>query len=95
MAHTVALRSEIFARTAQLAGYHSSYSLARAMDLNRSTISRALSGDINIGAHFIGSSLHALAPMSFEVLFEVVPVRLNSPSQHPSAEFPPSATGWE
>ncbi|GAA3853751.1 hypothetical protein GCM10022243_19200 [Saccharothrix violaceirubra] len=73
MPHTIRLLTNIFARTAQLAGFHSDYGLAKAMGVNRSTVARVVSGDLQPGPAFIGGALVALAPMQFDDLFEVAP----------------------
>ncbi|ACU39976.1 transcriptional regulator [Actinosynnema pretiosum subsp. pretiosum] len=72
MPNTIKLRDEAFAKAARLAGYGSDYALAKAMDVNRSTVTRVLSGDLQPGPAFIGGALVALAPMQFHDLFEVV-----------------------
>ncbi|GAB2999418.1 hypothetical protein GCM10027184_64160 [Saccharothrix stipae] len=71
--YTVRLRAKSFAKAAQLAGFSSDYRLAGAMGLNRSTVKRVKSGELQPGPAFIGGALIALAPMQFEDLFEVVP----------------------
>lgn len=73
MPHTVRLRTETFTKAVELAGSRSDYALARAMDVNRSTVARVMSGDLHPGPAFIGGTLVALAPMEFHDLFEVVP----------------------
>ncbi|MBB5807973.1 hypothetical protein F4560_007741 [Saccharothrix ecbatanensis] len=73
MPHTVKLRTESFTKAGQLAGFHSDYALAKAMDVNRSTVARVLSGRLRPGSAFIGGALVALTPMQFHDLFEVVP----------------------
>ena len=74
MPNTIKLRTEVFARAARLAGFDSGYALAKAMDVNRSTVARVLSGELQPGPVFIGGALTALAPLRFEDLFEVVRV---------------------
>ncbi|MFT7835156.1 transcriptional regulator [Saccharothrix sp. BKS2] len=76
MAKTIRLRAEQFRKAARLAGYRSDYALANAMEVERSTVHRVLKGDLQPGPAFIGGALTALAPMQFEDLFEVIPVRL-------------------
>ncbi|WP_342787207.1 hypothetical protein [Saccharothrix saharensis] len=73
MSHTVRLRTDVFTKAARLAGFRSDYALAKAMDVNRSTVARVLSGELQPGPAFIGGALIALAPMQFHDLFEVVP----------------------
>ncbi|MBB5956418.1 pyocin large subunit-like protein [Saccharothrix tamanrassetensis] len=73
MPKTIRLRTKAFAKAALLAGYTSDYALAKAMEVNRSTVARVLSGHLHPGPAFIGGALTALAPMQFEDLFEVVP----------------------
>ncbi|XVS62094.1 transcriptional regulator [Actinosynnema sp. CA-299493] len=68
--HYVALRIDVFTKAARLAGFRSDYKLAKAMGLNRSTVTRVLSGDLRPGPAFIAGALIALPPMSFEDLFE-------------------------
>ncbi|MEU4801314.1 transcriptional regulator [Actinosynnema sp. NPDC023587] len=58
-----------------LAAFVSDYALAKAMGLNRSTVSRTRAGHLQPGPFFIAGALIALAPMQFEDLFETVPVR--------------------
>ncbi|QFZ16579.1 hypothetical protein [Saccharothrix syringae] len=74
MPHTIKLRTTAFTKAVQLAGFQSDYALARAMGVNRSTVTRVLSGMLQPGPAFIGGALIALAPMQFDDLFEVVPV---------------------
>jgi len=76
MAKTIRLRVDQFRKAARLAGYRSGYALANAMEVERSTLHRVLNGTLHPGPAFIGGALTALAPMQFEDLFEVVPVRL-------------------
>lgn len=72
MAHTVRLRTEAFVKAAKLAGFQSDYSLARAMDVNRSTVTRVITGRLQPGPTFIGSALTVLSPMAFNDLFDIV-----------------------
>ncbi|MEV0678080.1 transcriptional regulator [Actinosynnema sp. NPDC050436] len=73
MAHYgVRLRPGVFDKAAGSAGFPSDYALAKAMKVNRSTVTRVRSGDLRPGAAFIGGALKALAPWAFEELFEVV-----------------------
>jgi hypothetical protein len=74
MAHTVKLRTDAFGKAMRLAGFRSDYGLAKAMGVNRSTIARAVSGELRPGPVFIASALTVLAPMQFQDLFEIVPV---------------------
>ncbi|NUT53508.1 MAG: helix-turn-helix transcriptional regulator [Saccharothrix sp.] len=71
--YTVRIRTDIFCKARALAGFPSEYETARAMGVNRSTLSRVLSGELQPGAAFIAGALVALDPMAFEDLFEVVP----------------------
>ncbi|GAA1301351.1 transcriptional regulator [Saccharothrix xinjiangensis] len=71
--HTVRLRKEAFTKATGLAGFRSDYALARAMGVNRSTVTRVLTGHLHPGPAFIGGALTALAPMQFNDLFQVVP----------------------
>lgn len=73
MPQTIRLRTDVFAKAAQLAGFHSVYALAKAMGVNRSTVARVTSGELQPGPAFIGGALVALTPMQFHDLFEVVP----------------------
>ena len=68
----VALRTDVFTKAAQLAGFRSDYSAAKAMGLNRSTLTRVLSGELHPGPAFIAGALVALTPMQFDDLFTVV-----------------------
>ncbi|KOX21336.1 hypothetical protein ADK67_26725 [Saccharothrix sp. NRRL B-16348] len=72
MPNTIKLRADVFAKAARLAGFRSDYALAKAMDVNRSTVARVLSGELQPGPAFIGGALTALAPMQFDDLFEIV-----------------------
>jgi hypothetical protein len=87
MPYTVKLRANVFERAAKLAGFKSDYALARAMDVNRSTVTRVRSGHLQPGSAFIGGVLIALAPMQFEDLFEVghTPVHTESGPGRPPA----------
>ncbi|MFI9010557.1 transcriptional regulator [Actinosynnema sp. NPDC053489] len=73
MPHTIRLRTDIFTKATRLAGFRSDYALAKATDVNRSTVARVVSGELQPGPAFIGGALIALAPMQFHDLFEVVP----------------------
>ncbi|MER5267106.1 transcriptional regulator [Actinosynnema sp. NPDC002837] len=73
MPYTIKLRTDVFTKAARLAGFRSDYALAKAMDVNRSTVARVLGGDLQPGAAFIGGALTALAPMQFDDLFEIAP----------------------
>ncbi|MFE9748271.1 transcriptional regulator [Saccharothrix saharensis] len=70
--YRVALRTDIFTKAAQLAGFRSDYTLAAAMGLNRSTVGRVVSGDLRPGPAFIAGALVALEPMNFDDLFAIV-----------------------
>jgi hypothetical protein len=72
MSPTIRLRTETFAKAPELAGFRSDYALAKAMDVNRSTVARVVNGDLQPGPAFIGGALTALSPMQFHDLFEVV-----------------------
>lgn len=74
MPNTIRLRTEAFTKAVRLAGFRSDYALAKAMDVNRSTVARVVNGDLQPGPAFIGGALTALAPMQFDDLFEIVPV---------------------
>jgi hypothetical protein len=74
MARTIRLRSEAFGKAMRLAGYTSDYGLAKAMEVNRSTLARVVAGELQPGPAFIGGALTALAPMQFDDLFTVVKV---------------------
>ncbi|MEU6148477.1 hypothetical protein ABZ816_00600 [Actinosynnema sp. NPDC047251] len=87
MPHTIRLRTDMFARAAKLAGFRSDYGLAKAMDVNRSTVARVGSGELQPGPAFIGGALVALAPMRFDDLFEVVP------ASTPTADHPKERQG--
>ncbi|MFD7653939.1 transcriptional regulator [Actinosynnema sp. NPDC059797] len=67
----VRLRTEKFGRVVELAGFRSDYALARAMGLNRSTVTRVRTGQLQPGRAFISGALKALVPMEFDDLFEV------------------------
>jgi hypothetical protein len=84
MPHTIRLRTDTFTKAARLAGFHSDYGLAKAMDVNRSTVARVLSGELQPGPACIGGALAALTPMQFDDLSEVVPV--------PARPAPPDET---
>ncbi|QFZ18470.1 helix-turn-helix domain-containing protein [Saccharothrix syringae] len=72
MAHTVKLKTTTFVKITEVAGFTSHYALARAMGLNRSTVARVVTGSLQPGTAFIAGALVALAPLSFDDLFEVV-----------------------
>ncbi|WP_158852333.1 transcriptional regulator [Saccharothrix deserti] len=67
------LRVAEFQRSARRSALTSDYLLAPAMGVNRSTISRVLTGELRPGAAFIAGALAAFAPLEvrFEDLFEV------------------------
>jgi hypothetical protein len=69
--YTVFLRNRVFQIATALAGFRSDYALAKAMGLNRSTVTRVLAGELMPGPGFIAGALKVLAPMQFEDLFEV------------------------
>jgi hypothetical protein len=70
--YTVRLRQDHFTKAAQLARLCSDYALAKAMEINRSTVARVRNGELRPGPTFIGGALRALTPMQFDDLFEVV-----------------------
>ncbi|GGP72717.1 hypothetical protein [Saccharothrix coeruleofusca] len=70
---TIRLRRSDFLAAMADAGLHSEYALAKAMGINRSTVSRVLDGSLQPGAAFIGGALAALPTSTFETLFQVVP----------------------
>ncbi|QFZ16943.1 helix-turn-helix domain-containing protein [Saccharothrix syringae] len=73
MSHTIKLRTFEFVQAARSARLHSDYALARAMGVNRSTVTRVIRGELQPGPAFIGGALTALDGQ-FDDLFEVVPV---------------------
>ena len=75
MARTIRLRAEAFGKAMRLAGYTSDYGLAKAMEVNRSTVARVVAGELQPGPAFIGGALTALAPMQFDDLFTVEKVK--------------------
>lgn len=81
MPNTITLRADVLAKAARLAGFRSDYALAKAMDVNRSTVARVLAGRMQPGSAFIAGALVALAPMQFHDLFDIVPARLRSPEE--------------
>ena len=72
MDFTVKLRVRKFTKAALLAGFSSSYGLAKQMGIHRTTLKRVIEGVVRPGSAFIGGALFALRPMRFEDLFEVV-----------------------
>ncbi|GAA1313698.1 transcriptional regulator [Saccharothrix xinjiangensis] len=72
MTHTIALRTAEFAKLVRLAGFRSDYELARAMGLNRSTVTRVREGLLQPGPAFIAGSLIVLNPLEFKDLFKIV-----------------------
>nr|WP_073889505.1 transcriptional regulator [Saccharothrix sp. CB00851] len=72
--YTVELRTDQFSKAVALAGFKSDYALAKQMHVARSTVMRVCAGHLKPGPAFIGGALTALAPMSFEDLFEVVAI---------------------
>lgn len=79
MPHTIKLRTDVFTKAARLAGFRSDYALAKAMEVNRSTVTRVLSGELQPGPAFIAGALLALTPMQFDDLFNIVPDQRRSP----------------
>lgn len=74
MPYTVRLRTASFTKSMTLAGIKSDYALAKTMRVNRSTVMRVRTGQLQPGPAFIAGALVALAPMQFDDLFEVVTV---------------------
>ncbi|WP_433265929.1 transcriptional regulator [Actinosynnema sp. CS-041913] len=72
MALTIKLRANAFQKASALAGFTSIYGLAKAMEVNRSTLKRVLDGTLSPGAAFIAGAVTALTPFAFDDLFEVV-----------------------
>ncbi|MFT7841811.1 helix-turn-helix transcriptional regulator [Saccharothrix sp. BKS2] len=73
MPYTIRLRACAFVQAARSARLHSDYALAREMDVNRSTVTRVLKGELQPGPAFVGGALAALGKQ-FDDLFEVVRV---------------------
>nr|WP_158852365.1 transcriptional regulator [Saccharothrix deserti] len=71
MSYTVRLRTTAFLQAVRSARMHSDYALTQAMELNRSTVTRVIKGQLNPGPAFIGGALSALNKQ-FDDLFEVV-----------------------
>jgi len=72
MPYTIRLRTLAFVQAARRGGYTSDYALARAMGVNRSTVTRVVKGDLQPGAGFIAGALIALRA-DFPDLFEIIP----------------------
>ncbi|MGM1063667.1 hypothetical protein [Saccharothrix sp. Mg75] len=83
--YAVRLRSRMFAKAARLAGFHSDYALARAMRVDRSTVSRVVHGALRPGPAFIAGALVVLAPMRFDDLFEITPAGTRPAAGRPGA----------
>jgi hypothetical protein len=73
MPHTVRLRTKVLEKAMALARIPSDCALAKAMQVNRSTVTRVRTGELQPGSVFIGSVLTALTPLTFDDLFEIVP----------------------
>lgn len=69
--YTVRLRASEFLDAARRARFTSDYALARAMGVNRSTVTRVLKGDLQPGPAFIAGAVTALSA-DFAHLFEIV-----------------------
>ncbi|MEU4803001.1 transcriptional regulator [Actinosynnema sp. NPDC023587] len=69
---TIRLRIDNFRKASTLAGYTSVYGLAKAMEVNRSSLQRVLEGVMRPGSAFIAGAVTVLKPFTFEDLFEVV-----------------------
>jgi hypothetical protein len=73
MAHTVRVKSGMIEKAMSLSGHRSEYSMAKAMGINRSTLARVRSGQLQPGPSFIAGALIALSPFEFSDIFEIVP----------------------
>lgn len=71
MSYTIRLRALAFETAARRAGFRSDYALAKAMEVNRSTVTRVRGGDLHPGPAFIGGALKALSPLRFDDLFVI------------------------
>nr|WP_184929723.1 helix-turn-helix transcriptional regulator [Saccharothrix ecbatanensis] len=71
MLYRVRLRTGVFTFLRRTK-FRSEYALAKAMGVNRSTVSRVLAGELQPGSAFIAGALAAFTPVTFEDLFEVV-----------------------
>ncbi|MEU4740533.1 transcriptional regulator [Actinosynnema sp. NPDC023658] len=71
----------MFTKAARLAGFRSTYALAKAMDVNRSTVARVLAGEMQPGPAFIAGALLALAPMQFHDLFTIASDQRRNPAE--------------
>ncbi|MFC6091574.1 transcriptional regulator [Saccharothrix lopnurensis] len=82
MPYTIRLRTEAFLAALRKARFFSDYSLAREMQVNRSTVTRVLAGQLQPGPAFIAGALTALAPLTFDDLFtiEKVPPATDTPA---------------
>lgn len=74
MSYTVELRKVEFVQAVRHAKFSSDYALARAMGVNRSTVTRVIKGDLRPGPAFIAGALTALHA-DFLNLFKIVPDR--------------------
>jgi hypothetical protein len=72
--YMVRLRTTKFSNAMALAGIKSNYASAKGMGVNRSTVKRVRTGELQPGSAFIAGGLVAFAPMPFDDLFEVVTV---------------------
>ncbi|MBB4962838.1 transcriptional regulator [Saccharothrix violaceirubra] len=70
--YTIRLRTIPFAKAMLLAGFRSDYVLSKAMGVNRTTVTRVRTGELNPGAAFVAGALTALSPLDFDDLFEIV-----------------------
>lgn len=71
MTATIQLRHRLFTRHAEHAGHASHASLAAAMHVDRSTVTRVLSGSQAVGASFVAGALIAFPELTFSDLFQI------------------------
>ncbi|MFC6093959.1 transcriptional regulator [Saccharothrix lopnurensis] len=94
MPYTIHLHVDFFVASMRSRGFSSDASVARAMEVNRSTVTRVLAGELRPGRAFIGGALTALAPLTFDDLFTVVkvprdasdPGRRRTATRHPKPD---------
>jgi len=78
MPYTIHLHVDFFVASMRKAGFSSDASVARVMEVDRSTVTRVLAGELRPGRAFIGGALTALAPLTFDDLFTVAKVRCDA-----------------
>lgn len=74
----ITIRTDVLEAVQLVAGYHSVAALARAMEMDRTTVSRTLAGKLPISAEFLAGMRLAFPSLTTDHLFDFHAAQLSA-----------------